>query len=243
MLADKEAAITSNSALGCTFGSTAHHITVDGAPYTFWDTAGLNEGDEGSVPGQQAMQNLRELIRGLEDGVSLLVYCIRGARYRDIIKVNYDLFTKIICQSTVPVVVAVTGLENESCMEDWWIENEKEFTSRGVRFTGHACITSYKGKKTSSGGYLFEEEYEESKVVLRQLIKDHCPRTAWAVDSQLWLTHIANTMKEYYEEYNENVEGDGGLAARARHGGGRNGRDPLKSMLRDLMLSIISFLD
>jgi len=197
MLSDHDVAGVSNGALGCTFESARYPITIGGMQYTLWDSAGLNEGEAGSVPATTALNHLRDLVENLKDGVSLLVYCIRGARYRDIIKVNYDLFTEIICQSEVPVVVVVTGLENEARMEDWWVENEREFTMRNMHFVDHACVTTSKGKKN-----MFEEEYEESKQVVRDLIQNRCPNSAWTVDSQLWFNRITDRIQDYYDEYN-----------------------------------------
>ncbi|XP_006457090.1 hypothetical protein AGABI2DRAFT_195962 [Agaricus bisporus var. bisporus H97] len=197
MLSDDNVAMVSNLATGCTFESTPHAVFIDGVPYTLWDTAGLNEGNTGSVPADQALHYLRDLVDKLKDGVSLLVYCIRGSRYRDIIKVNYDLFTEIICQGEVPVVIVVTGLENEERMEGWWEENAKEFTDRGMLFQSHACVTTSKGKKN-----MFEAEYEESKHTVRNLIKDFCPGSAWTVDSDQWFGRITNRIQEYWEEYN-----------------------------------------
>jgi hypothetical protein len=197
MLSDHQVATTSNLAVGCTFENNRYHITIDGTQYTLWDTAGLNEGEAGSVPAETALHHLGDLVKKLNDGLSLLVYCIRGSRYRDIVKVNYDLFTEIICQGEVPVVVVVTGLENEERMEDWWVVNEREFSSRNMHFCGHACVTTTKGKKN-----MFEEEYEESRNVLRTLIKTRCPDSAWVVDSSAWLGRITARIQEYYDDYN-----------------------------------------
>ncbi|KXN85170.1 hypothetical protein AN958_11592, partial [Leucoagaricus sp. SymC.cos] len=197
MLAGDSTAIIGNRAVGCTFESRPYPVPIDGAQYTFWDTAGLNEGDAGTVPATTALSHLRDLVERLQDGLSLLVYCIRGARYRDILKVNYDIFTEIICQGEIPVVVVVTGLEHEERMDDWWIANESEFTSRGMKFQRHACVTTIKGRKD-----MFEEEYEESKKVLRDLIKNTCPGGAWVVDSNAWFQRITSRIQGYYDEYN-----------------------------------------
>ena len=199
MLSDSQMAEVSNLAMGCTFQSNPYPIILDDVPYTLWDTAGLNEGDSGSIPADIALRHLHDLVQNLHDGLSLLVYCIRGSRYRDVIKVNYDLFKEIICQGEVPIVIVITGLENEERMEDWWIENEKEFVSRKMRFNGHACVTTTKGKRD-----MFEEEFEESKVVLREMIKAQCPSDAWVVNSNAWFQRITTRIQEYYDDYNHN---------------------------------------
>lgn len=142
MLADGDVASTSNHPEGCTFESKAYPITIDGVSYTIWDTAGLNEAEAGTVPAGVALHHLQDLVGNLSaGGLSLLVYCIRGSRYRDILKVNYDLFWGIICRGEVPIVLVVTGLENEVPMDGWWDENEKQFTRRDMKFSGHASLS------------------------------------------------------------------------------------------------------
>jgi predicted GTPase len=197
MLSGEDTAMIHDRAVGCTFESAPYPVSINGKRYTMWDTAGLNEGSAGSVPADQALLHLRTLVDKLEAGVSLLVYCIRGERYRNITKVNYDLFTQIICQGEVPVVVVVTGLENENRMEDWWEVNANQFSARGLHFDGHACVTTSKGKENG-----FEKEYQESKRTVSTLINDLCPGTAWVVDSELWFARIAKHTQEYWENYN-----------------------------------------
>ncbi|KAF5350025.1 hypothetical protein D9756_009152 [Leucocoprinus leucothites] len=207
MLSDNEVAKVSNLAVGCTFESAPHPITVDGVPYTLWDTAGLNEGDSGSVPADIALNHLRDLVDKLHDGLSLLVYCIRGARYRDILKVNYDLFREIICQGEVPIVIVVTGLENE----EW-----------------HACVTTTKGKRN-----MFEEEYEDSKTVLRELIQEKCPPDAWVINSDAWLQRITTRIQEYYDDYN-------GYSSMPTEAGG--GQLPVPSLLRSFIGTVLPLI-
>jgi hypothetical protein len=145
------------------------------------------------------MQNLQDLVHKLKGGVSLLVYCIRGTRFRDIMQINYDLFCSIICQNKVPVVVVVTGLENESPMESWWDENGAQLRAHGMTFAGHACVTTTRGKQLKSGGFMFEDEYEESEGKTRELITDHCLRTPWIMDERTWLASITARLASYYD--------------------------------------------
>lgn len=207
MLSDSDVAMVSNGALGCTFGSTGHTVEIDGARYTLWDTAGLNEGETGHVPADQALRNLRDLVHlKLRDGISLLVYCIRGTRYRDILKVNYDIFADIICQGEIPVVIVITGLENETRMEDWWDENKSDFAEPRFHFRGHVCITATRGKKDKEGVYTFEEEYKQSRIAIRSLIKEQCPDKVWAADSDQWVNRITQRIAEYYDQHNRHSQ-------------------------------------
>lgn len=202
MLSNQEVAPISNDAAGCTFEALPHPVTIGDVEYVLWDTAGLNEGEAGSVPGDQALRHLHDLVMGLKDGLSLLIYCIRGSRYRDILKVNYDLFAKIICQGKVPVVVVVTGLENEQRREDWWDLNARGFSRRSIKFDGHACITTTKGKKNKEGVFVYEHEYNESRIEVQGLIRENCSPAAWVVDSEQWLNQITTSIMDYYIHYN-----------------------------------------
>ncbi|KAF8635780.1 hypothetical protein AX17_003856 [Amanita inopinata Kibby_2008] len=201
MIAGKEMAIVSSGALGCTFASTPHDVMLEHGKYRLWDTIGLNEGEHGTATAERAIQNLQDLVMNLKDGgVSLLVYCIRGTRFRDILKINYDLFQKIICDEKVPIVVVVTGLENEGDMEDWWSDNAHDFGRRDMRFVNHACVTTTKGKLTKSGEYMFEEEYNVSTLRVRELIESCCSKQAWKPDGTRWLGGIIENMRRMYDQ-------------------------------------------
>ncbi|TEB33774.1 hypothetical protein FA13DRAFT_1707991 [Coprinellus micaceus] len=160
---DDAIAVVSNAALGCTLVSTKYPCRLCDEVLMLWDTAGLVEGEFGNVTAGQAEDNLASLLQNMEGGgVSLLVYCIRARRFRTIIKSHYELFFEKTCGRAIPIVLVVTGLENEEFMEDWWVRNEREFRRRGIEFTGHACITSTRGKAVQGGGHVFDDEYEES---------------------------------------------------------------------------------
>ncbi|KDQ58357.1 hypothetical protein JAAARDRAFT_68872 [Jaapia argillacea MUCL 33604] len=195
MIAGGDIARTSNEALGCTFGSVPYDVTVNGTALRLWDTAGLNEADYGSVSSEQAMRNLHDLIGHLKDGVSLLVYCIRGTRFRDILQVNYEIFSRIICQGKVPIVIVATGLEHEVPMEKWWEENGEELQKRGMGFQGRACVTATKGKLRKSGEYMYEEEYSESQEAVRTLITKHLSPQRAKMDKKKWISSVRDAVQ------------------------------------------------
>ena len=203
MLGGAPLAGVSSQALGFTFASQAYDLMLAGKPYRVWDTAGLNEGQQGTIPADVALGNLKSLIQNMGDGVSLLVYCIRGTRFRDILRFNYDMFTSIICQNKVPVVLVITGLENESPMDSWWDANKKEFKTRGLKFDGHACVTTTKGKQARDGTFMFQEEYEESETKARDLVATHCSSQPWKMESARWMSEIGLRMAEYMQRYNQ----------------------------------------
>lgn len=174
--------LVSSGAVGCTFESKAYRTELNGKQYMLWDTAGLNEGARGTVTHQDSVDNLASLLRNLGGRIHLLVYCIRGKRFRQVIKDNYELFYKQFCGSRVPIVVVVTGLENEEPdMESWWKDNEGDFEKYGLRFQDQACITATRGKVTKDGEYMFEHEYTESREKVRRLIEKWCSEEGYSV--------------------------------------------------------------
>jgi predicted GTPase len=166
--------------------------SASGRPiYTFWDTPGLNESEEGSVSSQAAIQDLLNLVK--TNDVNLLIYCIRG-RLVNIIRVNYDLFWGIICKEKVPIFLVVTGLEGKTDMDDWWRENQKMIKKMNLSFAGHACITSWKGREG-----IYEKEYGESAEKVWKLVRLHC-RNALHMPPE-WPNRARKEVIEYMVSY------------------------------------------
>ena len=168
--------------------------------YMFWDTAGLNEAEDGTMSSQAAVQNLLRLVK--DHGVDLLIYCIRG-RLPNIIRVNYDLFWGIICRKEVPIVLVVTGLEGKDDMDEWWKENQKAIKKMTMSFNGHACITSWKGRKNR-----YEKEYKESAEEVWKLVREHCRSTAWSMPPE-WPSQAEKAIKAHNQTYYNAHSGNG----------------------------------
>jgi len=177
MLMGEPVAAVSNQAVGCTYASNKFRATIVGKEVMLYDTAGLNEAEAGTVSPEQAIQNLRSLVKDLKT-VNLLVYCIRGTRFRKIVADNYKIFCNTICggDRKVPVVLVITGLENEENMDDWWKDNEVDFDE--MEFRAHACITAIRGRALKDGsGCIFQDLYEASKGKVTKLLADHAFET------------------------------------------------------------------
>ena len=152
-----------------------------------FDTVGLNEGSAGTVPAAEAEENLKSLLRELmnprSDGIGLLVYCVRSVRVSRALLRNYNLFYSAICRKKVPIVIVVTGLENQMpTMDSWWDTNEKEFNNYGMHFEDHACVTTL--QHHSEIADVFTQRITESSDKLRSLILNNC--SEWKADES-WL--------------------------------------------------------
>jgi len=143
-------ALASNDAGGITLDMTRHPATIFGHSYYLWDTPGLNEGTNGNVPSKRAEEILRNLLIQLEKthGTHLLILCFRGTKItkamQQIYMVIKGICAKVSCH--IPVAAVITELEKmaptQDGMENWWTNNQSMLTDYGMKFAGHACITT-----------------------------------------------------------------------------------------------------
>jgi hypothetical protein len=195
MLAGKAVSKSSNDAVGTTFESERYEIVVRSYLIRAYDTTGLNESGNGTVPSLKAIALLFKLIRSLadEDGIDFLVFVTRP-RINENTQRNYAMFFKTLCREKVPIVIVVTGLEHEATMDDWWEGNNERFRSHGMTFQGHACVTTTKGKRTLSG-YSLQSEYDQSKKTLDHLISSLCKEDQpWRQDADVWFSYALENL-------------------------------------------------
>jgi len=183
----------SSQAAGCTLAIQAYNIQSAGGVYTIWDTPGLNEGEEGNVPTQEAFKQLNNLIA--RSGTNLIVYCLRGSRLTGIARVNYDLFYGIMCEGKVPIVLVVTGLELENEMDQWWNRNTKVIEGMGMAFAGYACVTTIR-----NGANIYEGKFRVSHDRVWALLKEHCLPVPWT-PGQKWHAEVPHKMEAYMKQY------------------------------------------
>ena len=149
-------------------------------PCALWDTTGLDEGTEGTVPAKLAESNLGALMRELahSGGIHLVIYCIRGARLTKALKRNYELFYVTVCRKKVPVALVVTGLEHQRDeMEGWWNKNEAILRRHSMRFDAHACVTTLDIQDS-----VIQERRSDSQRRLRELVVRFSRLPAWKTD-------------------------------------------------------------
>ena len=190
LIAGNDVAEISNRSVGCTFKSTCFTVNIGDKRFSLHDTAGLDEGQSGTVAKHDAIVQCYELLRKLHTGVNLLIFCMRGPRIKASCVQNWQLFWDIICQRRIPIILAVTGLENEDKMDDWWTQNNEHFRKYGMYPNDVACVTATRGKKMPSGDYRFGLEYEESEKKLRKMIGELYLETPWRVPAAEWFTMV-----------------------------------------------------
>ncbi|KAF9441648.1 hypothetical protein P691DRAFT_715003, partial [Macrolepiota fuliginosa MF-IS2] len=198
MLSDVPVAIISDGADGCTFASSSFEVSVSSQPVTLWDTVGFGQSDAGIVSDSDAISQLYKLIRSLSDGVSLLMFVLRAPRIMSSDSYNWKIFQGVICQWRVPIVIVITGLEELEDRNRWWWDNEQRFRKDSIFPAGFACVTATRGKKQKRGeGHVFDEEYEESREAIRELIISKSLPLPWQVPPADWFKTIIITTPKY----------------------------------------------
>jgi len=187
MIVGEPVAEVSSSPMGCTFKHKSYKASIENTHFCIYDTAGLNEGDQGRVPHWKAVHELYTLIRCL-DSVSLLIYCMRG-RIKENARANWILFNKVLCAEQVPIIAVVTGLEHEEHL-DGKKNNEirKALNLYGMFPKNVECIVSVRGRKNEH-----EELYNSSQHRLRNLIKKSYKRNPWSTETDDWIAYIYKT--------------------------------------------------
>lgn len=183
MLDGVDKAQTGNDASGITM-QAEHYIRKIGTQLVnVFDTAGLNEGAEGSVPPEVAAVKLWQLIKNLRDGVHLLVFVMRD-RITSSTQENYRLFYQSFCDKKVPIVLVSTGFDFATNWETWWRENKEHYDKHDMKFSGQISITS---ACKPDGTPCVPERYKVSKKKLEDLIMETYERgEVWKMEDKSW---------------------------------------------------------
>ncbi|KAG2745056.1 P-loop containing nucleoside triphosphate hydrolase protein, partial [Suillus brevipes Sb2] len=168
LIAGKEVACTSPDTQRCTMHWQEYKIEFGDTSYTVFDTVGLEAPEPGMKEYIEFVDSAYRLIKRLDKqgGIDLLLFCVRAGRVTATLQNNYRLFHDFLGDKKVPIVLAITNLEREKRMEDWWERNEGVFDSYRIKVAGHACITA---ANRLDGRH--QELCEESRVTIRDLVK------------------------------------------------------------------------
>ncbi|KAG1785545.1 P-loop containing nucleoside triphosphate hydrolase protein [Suillus plorans] len=169
LMAGEEVARTSPDTQCRTMQWKEYTIDFDGDSYTVFETIGLDESQLEIKAYLESVENAYKLVRELDrrGGIDLLLFCVRAGKITTTLQGNYWLFHEFLCKKKVPIVLAVTSLEREQRMEDWWERNEGTFNKYQIKVAGHACITAANRSDDRHKGL-----YEESRITIRNLVKN-----------------------------------------------------------------------
>jgi GTPase Era involved in 16S rRNA processing len=136
----------SSEATGCTFKTVPFKpFTRNNIIYQFYDTAGLNEADAGTITTTQALQNILSLLKHSKHGFNLLIFVIRIGTILQAEKLTYDIFVNVLTQHQIPVLCVITGCENEQPMADYAARNKDHYEKQDMIFTDIVSTCFAKG--------------------------------------------------------------------------------------------------
>jgi len=169
-MAGREVAETSLSMRRCTLHWKDYAIDFDGESYKVFDTIGIEESGLEMKEYLTAVANAYRFVKALdaEGGIDLLLFCVRAGRFTAALQSNYRFFYEFLCEKKVPIVLAITNLEREQRMEDWWEREHSIFTQYQIHVANHACITAANGLEG-----IHQRLYAESRVAIRNLVKNN----------------------------------------------------------------------
>jgi predicted GTPase len=201
MLFNHDIAEPSDAALGFTFESKLYKGTRDGYSFNIYDTAGLNESDNGRVKPDVAIGNLMKLVGHSQEGIHLLIMCMRKGRINSAIANNYQLFYNGIFGTHVPIILVVTHCELDDPIDSWKTMNQSLLRSQfKMEFNDIICVTTLnKGKHAAK----FQTEYASSREELGRSIVRNSLKKAWVIENfadfiMVMMKRIWNLIASYF---------------------------------------------
>jgi hypothetical protein len=166
--------ITSERATGCTSECTM----VEGYPPDYsdlnlkiYDTVGIEESNEGTVPTKLALQKFDQLLTSINDGIHILLFCIKMGRLPLTTQTNYQLFFETLCNKQVPCILVITHCDTEYIIGTWWTNNkciiEKQFSYKIVDAVSVTTI-----KQTARGASTINDYYNSRKELINSIINN-----------------------------------------------------------------------
>ena len=177
------------------------HRTLDFTEYQFqfgsttirlWDTVGLEEHGKGLQGYVVLIEKAVELIRRLNatGGISLFLFCIPGRRITATTRSNYNFFYEVVGKKGVPCAFAVTHLEKEMDMEQWWVRNSQLLEKNSMLSAGHACITTLD----------VHPRYAESRDILRGVLSRFDDQGRFSMPPEDWIGRTLKGLRALFKK-------------------------------------------
>ncbi|KAG1765800.1 kinase-like domain-containing protein [Suillus occidentalis] len=179
LIMGEHVAQTSPDAESCTVQHTSHQLNLGPHNFKLWEVSLIES--IGFFKALFTKWRLKKSYKKLykDDGVHLLLYCMRGSRSQRALIRDYKFFTDIVgstatMASGIPVAAVVTCLEDyPKDMDGWWAKNKNNLESLGMRFSAHACVTSLPDDPNASP--TMRARRHRSEQAIRSLIHNSYP--------------------------------------------------------------------
>ncbi|KIJ67764.1 hypothetical protein HYDPIDRAFT_126106 [Hydnomerulius pinastri MD-312] len=143
-------------------------ISLGSGQYRLHDTMGFNQPISSEFEHLTPYKQALDLLRSLNEEVSLLLLCMRNDRITSSLARIHWLFNDFFFGGEARIGLVITHLEREPVMDDWWTRNEGSIRKHKIQCLGHACITTVGGGMTPQAS-----RYQESKSAIEALLNNH----------------------------------------------------------------------
>ncbi|KAH0831401.1 hypothetical protein J3R83DRAFT_14068 [Lanmaoa asiatica] len=188
----------SAGARGCTMEATPYDVVLTDSQglshdIRLFDTVGVNSASLSKNDYLAAIEKAHELITKLQrtGGIRLLIFCIQGDKITSFAERNHRLFCDILCQNRVPVMFALTGMENQQPMGNWWTKNAALFKLSNPLCTSHACVAVTHG---------LNNIYAGQQTEIHRMLLTHLSGTSWNPERTGWFIRLARELLGWVAE-------------------------------------------
>ncbi|CAF2527464.1 unnamed protein product [Rotaria sp. Silwood2] len=199
---DKIVVKASNQALGCTTENARISSVLtgySGISCDIYDTVGLSESADGSVPTETAFVQLIKLAYAIPNGINLLICCHNKGRIaNDRFKANYRIFKQELCGNRIPCLLVITNCDGDEPLDEWWIENEEVVRKRLLfDFIDCVCVSTLKTKKNKPNVALRDYQVSRDNLI-RAIIARALPKPI-KIDS--WSRKVIIAAREFFNTF------------------------------------------
>ena len=207
LIHDADVVLSSDQAIGCTTVSAKIVGEVKDHPdlrLHLYDTAGLSESADGSIPTSEAFVQLIKLCYAIPGGIHLLIFCHAKGRLSSAqFKTNYRVFFEDLCEKSVPALLVVTNCDTDDPLNYWWDTN-KDLIRNKLRFefVDGVCVSTVRSRRNSPDQIL--EVYKTSRCNIIEAIERHASRTPISIDSWkrkliVYIRQVFNTIADWLQ--------------------------------------------
>ena len=199
---DRPVVKSSSQAIGCTVENIKVSGTIQDRPdlsFNIYDTVGLSESADGSIPTVTAFIQLIKLAYAVPNGINLLICCAeKGRLSSERFKANYRILKEELCENRIPCLLVITKCDGDDPIDDWWFENEATVRNKlRFDFVDGVCVSTVKTKKKDPNRIL--EDYKVSRQNLVAAIVKHALTKPTSIDS--WSRKVIVAARSFYNGF------------------------------------------
>ena len=199
---DRSVVKSSSQAIGCTVENTKVSGTIQDRPdllFNIYDTVGLSESADGSIPTVTAFIQLIKLAYAVPNGINLLICCAeKGRLSSERFKANYRILKEELCENRIPCLLVITKCDGDDPIDDWWFDNEATVRNKlKFDFVDGVCVSTVKTKKKDPDQIL--EDYKVSRQNLVAAIVKHALTKPTSIDS--WSRKVIVAARSFYNGF------------------------------------------